>query len=976
MSAVDLDCFWLPPFEIIDLSPDFDTSDILDLTLRSKLIAWIDVGIIAIAHFGTPCNTFSMARSGRSTLRSLRFLFGVPGLLPAHRDLLRLSDQLVDITCDLAYLLWRRGGHFTIENPASSLLWKMPRLCDLLQRCGAFPILIHMCAYGADYLKPTIFACSHSFFVDLGCTCPGADIHPFHRRLRGREYDNGSGKWVWKTAKAARYPLALARRYASIAHRIVHPTPIPSQTNLAPISSDGIQNLDKIFAIKHSESRKRPLGTPIVKKISRQRLVGSLAVDSGYQLKRSVADHIINVEAEPGETIRMALDTIHPFLRNPDLQPSIDDICSKLLNDRAAVRQRRIDRITFWAKRAQDLRSVSIAEINSIDDCYIRNLLKLNNDKPDAELGVGDFVHLSLWREMARSANVGDTSYIDEFTQGFDIVGEVARSHVWAPQHDQALITVQELDDRAWDIRRIIDRRVLRRAGGEHAQATMDDSMKDVKAGFAIGPYRSHDEVTAIVGTDRWIGTERFSIEQKGKIRNIDSATASMVNPATAITEHLDIASTDGNVALLRRLFHDFPDVPISGWVLDEKSAYRWIPIKPSQRRYAVISTYDPASKSIVYFVMIGHPFGMRSAVYNYNRRSLLLNSILRREFDVLSAFYYDDKFAFEPSDMINSSYLCAISMHMFLGAVFNFDKLTMGDSPQILGVLYDLRNRILSITDDRRAGILTTIEDIFNSGRLGSGLAAKFKGRLSFAAMQFWGKIGRAYLRCLSERQYTKSGNNDISPSIALCLREWTRITIAGRPKPILPISDQPADIVVFTDGFFPNSDLGESGISRVGGVIFDRSRLKPMVFTLPITTDMMRHWIPRKTQISMIEMFAPILAVEFLGDASLHKSILFFVDNESSEGALVKGYSAMEDICELTAIFWKLVMERSILAYVDRVSTDANIADGPSRDDPRFWKLVDELGWQILDTWTPDYLDPSRSFKGLGGTSITRSS
>ena len=139
-------------------------------------------------------------------------------------------------------------------------------------------------------------------------------------------------------------------------------------------------------------------------------------------------------------------------------------------------------------------------------------------------------------------------------------------------------------------------------------------------------------------------------------------------------------------------------------------------------------------------------------------------------------------------------------------------------------------------------------------------------------------------------------------------------------------------------------------------------------MVYTLALSTDMMKCWLPRKTQISMVEMFAPVLAIEYLGSAAQGKSILFFVDSESVEGAMVKGYSASADICELVGVYWKMIDKRRVHAYVDRVSTDANIADGPSRDDPSFWKMVDDLGWCVLDTWVPPYLHPDTAFKGLG--------
>ena len=46
------------------------------------------------------------------------------------------------------------------------------------------------------------------------------------------------------------------------------------------------------------------------------------------------------------------------------------------------------------------------------------------------------------------------------------------------------------------------------------------------------------------------------------------------------------------------------------------------------------------------------------------------------------------------------------------------------------------------------------------------------------------------------------------------------------------------------------------------------------------------------------------------------------------------MKGYSSKEDLCELVEIFWELSLEYRINFFIDRVSTDANPADWPSRN------------------------------------------
>ena len=347
-----------------------------------------------------------------------------------------------------------------------------------------------------------------------------------------------------------------------------------------------------------------------------------------------------------------------------------------------------------------------------------------------------------------------------------------------------------------------------------------------------------------------------------------------------------------------------------------------------------------------------------------------MLNTIQREEFDLLSAFYYDDKFAFEIDSTIDSSLCCAIIFHELLGIVFNFEKIHLEKSPVVLGIKYDLDRSVLAVTNDRRAGLIREILDIFVRSRLGSGLAGKIRGKLGFAASVFWGKIGRAFFRSLTERQYDKSGRTDLTRAIKLSLMQWIKILVGGTPREIALPNDHSAEVTIFTDGFYPNASRDEVGDPRVGGVIFDQCRSAPMTFTQVLPWELIEEWLPRSNQIAMVELFAPILAVMILGEELRGRSVVIFIDNESVESALIKGYSSREDLCELTAVFWDQCESLKIECYIDRVSTDANIADGPSRDYQTFWDLADRLGWHRIHSSIPECLHRHRSSRGLGVT------
>ena len=144
-----------------------------------------------------------------------------------------------------------------------------------------------------------------------------------------------------------------------------------------------------------------------------------------------------------------------------------------------------------------------------------------------------------------------------------------------------------------------------------------------MSAGYSLGPFYEEAEVDLVVGSTIWVATERIDVEQKNKVREVNSATVSLSNEMAAITEKLQLPTTDKNVAVIKK-FLKKKVRRLAGWVLDEKKAYRQIPVRLEHRRFTVVAMMDPTKKKLAYFVMISHSFGLTAAVYNYNRRSAL----------------------------------------------------------------------------------------------------------------------------------------------------------------------------------------------------------------------------------------------------------------------------------------------------------------------------------------------------------------
>ena len=103
----------------------------------------------------------------------------------------------------------------------------------------------------------------------------------------------------------------------------------------------------------------------------------------------------------------------------------------------------------------------------------------------------------------------------------------------------------------------------------------------------------------------------------------------------------------------------------------------------------------------------------------------------------------------------------------------------------------------------------------------------------------------------------------------------------------------------MLFTDGSFPDR---KSNLTKpwIGGVLFRRGS-KAMPFGCPVEEEMIQKWLPRKSQIVMVELFAVVVALATFRDLLRGSMCLLFVDSEPVQGALVKGYSSKEDLCEL---------------------------------------------------------------------------
>ena len=116
-------------------------------------------------------------------------------------------------------------------------------------------------------------------------------------------------------------------------------------------------------------------------------------------------------------------------------------------------------------------------------------------------------------------------------------------------------------------------------------------------------------------------------------------------------------------------------------------------------------------------------------------------------------------------------------------------------------------------------------ISMILEHEELSPGQAGKLRGKLMFGASQLWGKIGRAFLRALSDRQYSrKTADTALTPALLYSLYKWRTLVTHGPPRPIPGSGSRRTDVVIFTDGSAPSANPKDPATEMIGGVMFTR--------------------------------------------------------------------------------------------------------------------------------------------------------
>ena len=115
-----------------------------------------------------PCASFSCA-TNRYPVRSSRFPRGFPWLTAENAlSRIRVGNRCVDAAANYIRVCNLRNVPYCIENPTSSLMWKVPNLAKAILSGPHVVCKIHPCAFNTPYRKATTLVFGNIDAAHLG----------------------------------------------------------------------------------------------------------------------------------------------------------------------------------------------------------------------------------------------------------------------------------------------------------------------------------------------------------------------------------------------------------------------------------------------------------------------------------------------------------------------------------------------------------------------------------------------------------------------------------------------------------------------------------------------------------------------------------------------------------------------------------------------------------------------------------------
>ena len=680
-------------------------------------------------------------------------------------------------------------------------------------------------------------------------------------------------------------------------------------------------------------------GIPLQSKLisSRTEMVKGVTGDEEMQISE------FGVYYTPEEFLGIAAALQHP-LDSPQL---VDDN-----NLRAMLAIRDWPEAQVAEFRAKNLRHYTQLAVCLMDD---EKALRASMDPQVNDVLRGK--RLKLFQQMCVDAGVADETLFEELTAGFKLTGPMQTSGQFPRRIKPAAITVQQLrESSVWSKKMIYSSCKRVSADPEIALAVFQETQQQLGDGWVKGPFTMQQLDERFEGC--WIPSKRFGVRQGGKVRAVDDFSEFLVNASVTSTEKLALYGIDEVINTARffmgidAITFDSEGFPmllqcggarpvqwkeLQGRALDLKAAYKQLARHPEDAWASVLAVWNPATNDVEFYESVALPFGSVSAVMCFNRMARALRIIMSNLFLLVNTNFFDDFCQLEIPKLCKSAWGTAELVMQLLGwriSTSDDKRLAFATKFTMLGAVVDLSRMcegkvIVCNKPSRLEDIASLVGEIVSKRKVPVSLVETLRGRLLYAAGHTFGRCTQLAVQLISKavREGPLVVIDEKTKGVILAALEL--LQDAG-PR-VVSAWTGTRPVLVFTDGACEQDGMQVTH----GAVLVDFHTETYMYFGGEVPEEWVARWksAGRVQLICQAEIFPVIVAKQTWPEVLSHRAVLWFIDNNSAQAALVRSYSPVTDNYELLVRNAELDVSMQTMNWYSRVPSKSNISDDPSR-------------------------------------------
>ena len=561
---------------------------------------------------------------------------------------------------------------------------------------------------------------------------------------------------------------------------------------------------------------------------------------------------------------------------------------------------------------------------------------------PTVNKQVVDKFNLAVIEKMLGDAGFEGKNLLRYYIYGFPLVGIIDEPGVFDRKNR---------DKRKWLKRKILklqkknDNR-LKRIFKRHDTLDVlnwEAVNREVEAGM-LEPGQSLEAL--IQENTPHVSTRRFGLLQRGgsKYRPIDNCKKSGINKVTVVRTPVQLSRIDdlvNAIIYMAKLWIDAGN-PIENLVItlekeDHEMAYKQLAARDSHKKYLYVISKDPETGELFAFRPTSLVFGSIASVIDYNMCSLMTQNLSRQLFWLAILSYFDD--FIRPTLLQNKKGILFKRINTLIGHKIHPKKGEYGAVVEFLGVIFDMSftgKLVLCLSLQRIESITNSLVIALNDNALSATDAGTLAGKLTFAQSVCFGRYGRAKLKPIYSRQHAPSRVKKLNHELREALG-WFQVALKQNFKKVIDLTKRVESIDIIPEDEIVRIISDAEGLGGLGAFMFVKKDGLEETFFMAENFCRMCDVILTSDDrvICFLEAIAPLLVLRVFKEQLRGKIVIFVIDNNSALGALQKGYSSRYPNSEVTREFWQICAEYVITPWFERVSSEDNVADDPSRNE-----------------------------------------